>query len=229
MHLITSTKKSFSALELQRQLGHNRYEPVWLMLHKLREVMGKRDEEYQLANVIELDEGFFSTIASDADKDKPLKRGRGSQKKSKVLVMAESIPVDGQTTKKGKPRKVGHIRMIVINDLKSETIKLLVEKNIEEKSIIDTDNSNSYSKFKDIDIEHRPQIIPKDKVNEILPWVHIAISNAKRLLLDIHHDIEPQYLQSYLNEYCYKFNRRYFGDKLFDRLLIACVSYKNNN
>jgi transposase-like protein len=229
MHLITSTKKSFSALELQRQLGHNRYEPVWLMLHKLREVMGKRDEEYQLANVIELDEGFFSTIASDADKDKPLKRGRGSQKKSKVLVMAESIPVDGQTTKKGKPRKVGHIRMIVINDLKAETIKLLVEKNIEEKSIIDTDNSNSYSKFKDIDIEHRPQIIPKDKVNEILPWVHIAISNAKRLLLDIHHDIEPQYLQSYLNEYCYKFNRRYFGDKLFDRLLIACVSYKNNN
>ena len=211
MHLITSTKKSFSALELQRQLGH------------------KRDEEYKLANVIELDEGFFSTIASDADKDKPIKRGRGSQKKSKVLVMAESIPVDGQTTKKGKPRKVGHIRMIVINDLKSETIKLLVEKNIEEKSIIDTDNSNSYSKFKDIDIEHRPQIIPKDKVNEILPWVHIAISNAKRLLLDIHHDIEPQYLQSYLNEYCYKFNRRYFGDKLFDRLLIACVSYKNNN
>lgn len=229
MHLITSTKKSFSALELQRQLGHNRYEPVWLMLHKLREVMGKRDEEYQLTNVIELDEGFFSTIASDADKDKPLKRGRGSQKKSKVLVMVESIPVDGQTTKKGKPRKVGHIRMIVINDLKAETIKLLVKKNIEDNSIIDTDNSNSYSKFKDIDIVHRPQIIPKEKVNEMLPWVHIAIGNAKRLLLDIHHDIEPQYLQSYLNEYCYKFNRRYFGDKLFDRLLIACVSYKNNN
>ena len=35
------------------------------MIHKLREVMGKRDEEYQLANVIELDEGFFSTITSD--------------------------------------------------------------------------------------------------------------------------------------------------------------------
>ena len=229
MHLITSTKKSFSALELQRQLGHNRYEPVWLMLHKLREVMGKRDEEYQLANVIELDEGFFSTITSDEDKNKPLKRGKGSQKKSKVLVMVESIPVVGQTTKNGKQRKVGHIRMIVVNDLKAETIKLLVEKNIEEKSIIDSDNSNSYAKFKDIDIEHRPQIIPKDKVNEMLPWVHIAISNAKLLLLDIHHDIEPQYLQSYLNEYCYKFNRRYFGDKLFDRLLIACVSYKNNN
>ncbi len=57
--------------------------------------------------------------------------------------------------------------------------------------------------------------------------VHIAISNAKRLLLDIHHDVRPQYLQGYLNEFCYKYNRRYFGEKLFYRLLIACVSYKN--
>ena len=61
----------------------------------------------------------------------------------------------------------------------------------------------------------------------MLPWVHIVISNAKRLLLDIYHDVEPQYLQSYLNEFCYMYDRQYFGDKLFDRLLIACVSYKN--
>jgi len=41
MHLLTSTKKSFSAKELQRQLGHKRYQPVWHMAHKLRETMGK--------------------------------------------------------------------------------------------------------------------------------------------------------------------------------------------
>jgi len=227
MHLITSTKKSFSALELQKQLGHNRYEPVWLLLHKLRDVMGQRDKEYKLTGVIELDEGFFSTVTVDSEKDQPLKRGRGSQKKSKVLVMVESVPVEGVKTKKGKQRKVGHIRMLVIDDLKSETIKSVVEVEIAEKSTIDTDSSNSYTKFREIDVEHRPKVIPKEKVNEMLPWVHIAISNAKRLLLDIHHDIEPQHLQSYLNEFCYKFNRRYFGDKLFDRLLIACASYKN--
>jgi len=227
IHLLTSTKKSFSALELQRQLGHNRYEPVWQMLHKLRDVMGRRDLEYQLTDVIELDEGFFSTITDEVEKGKPLKRGKGSQKKSKVLVMVESVPVEGKTTKKGKPRKVGHLRMLVINDLKSDTIKQIVEDNVALKTIIDTDNSNSYVKFKELDVDHRPNIIPKDKVNEMLPWVHIAISNAKRLLLDIHHDIKPEYLQSYLNEFCYKYNRRYFGDKLFDRLLIACASYKN--
>ncbi|MDR0754790.1 MAG: IS1595 family transposase, partial [Prevotellaceae bacterium] len=40
-------------------------------------------------------------------------------------------------------------------------------------------------------------------------------------------DIKPEYLQNYLHEFCYKFNRRYFGEQLFDRLLIAAVSYKN--
>lgn len=227
MHLLTSTRKSFSALELQRQLGHNRYEPVWSMLHKLRDVMGRRDGEYKLAGVIELDEGFFSTITPEDEKDKILKRGRGSQKKSKVLVMVESVPVEGKTTKKGKQRMVGHIKMVVIDNLKANTITPIVESKIARDTVIDSDNSNSYVNLKDIGMEHIPEIIEKEKVNEMLPWVHIAISNAKRLLLDIYHDIEPQYLQSYLNEFCYKYNRRYFGDKLFDRLLIACASYKN--
>jgi len=92
--------------------------------------MGKRDEMYSLSRVIELDEGFFSTETPDDEKKKPLNRGCGSQKMSKVLVMAESQPVEGQITKTGKPRQVGHIKMIVINDLKSATITPLVENNV---------------------------------------------------------------------------------------------------
>lgn len=65
MHLLTSTKKSFSAREIQRQLSHKRYQPIWGMLHKLRQAMGKRDELYQLGGSIELDEGFFSTEVAD--------------------------------------------------------------------------------------------------------------------------------------------------------------------
>ncbi len=63
IHLLTCTKKSFSAVELQRQLGHKRYEPIWLMLHKLRDVMGQRDDLYELTEVVELNEGFFTTEA----------------------------------------------------------------------------------------------------------------------------------------------------------------------
>ncbi len=42
---------------------HKRYEPIWAMLHKLRIVMGLRDEEYILQEEVELDEGFFETVS----------------------------------------------------------------------------------------------------------------------------------------------------------------------
>ena len=227
MHLLTSTKKSFSALELQRQLGHRYYEPIWGMLHKLRLAMGKRDDKYILSGQIELDEGFFSTEVNPDQKDKPLKRGRGSQKKTKVLVMAESKKVEGKTTKKGKPRKVGFIKMVVIQDLKSETITGIVTSSISKESSLITDDSTSYVQLKDVVDDHQAQVIPKEKIGEILPWVHLAISNAKRMLLDIHHKIKPEFLQGYLNEFCYKFNRRYFGEAMFDRLLLVSASSKN--
>lgn len=74
IHLLTATKKSFSASELQRQLGHSTYNPIWAMLHKLRRVMGLRDSMYKLQDVIELDEGFFTTEIEESEKDKPLKK-----------------------------------------------------------------------------------------------------------------------------------------------------------
>lgn len=227
IHLLTSTKKSFSACELQRQLGHSTYNPIWAMLHKLRLAMGKRDAEYTLRSVIELDEGFFSTEIPEEEKSKPLKRGRGSQKKSKVLVMAESIPVEGKVTRGGKPRKVGHIKMFVIDNLKAETTDEKVIRYIKRDSTIDSDDSTSYTNLKNLVEKHRPKVIPKEDVGKVLPWVHIAISNAKRVLLNTFHDIQPEFLQSYLNEYCYMFNQRYFGEMKFDRLMVAAASYKN--
>jgi Zn ribbon nucleic-acid-binding protein/ribosomal protein S8E len=182
MHLLTSTKKSFSAKELQRQLCHKRYQPIWHMAHKLREIMGKRDGEYVLAGRIELDEGYFSTEIPQEKKREALKRGRGSKKKSKVLVMAESEFVE--TPKKGeKPRRVGYLKMKVIEDLKKETINEHVKNLAKKATEIDTDDSNSYVDLKEFVPKHNAQVIPKEKIGEILPWVHIVISNAKRQIL----------------------------------------------
>ena len=130
MHLLTSTKKSFSALELQRQLGHKRYEPVWYMLHKLRAAMGKRDSQYELTEFVEIDKGFFESVDKDSGEsgDNPTKRGRGSQKQSKVLVMVESKPSDKKQKKKHKSaRSCGHVKMIVVNDLKCDTVKPVIK------------------------------------------------------------------------------------------------------
>lgn len=229
IHLLTSTKKSFSSLEMQHQLQHKRYQPIWHMMHKLRDAMGKRDEIYKLSGEIELDEGFFSTDRETKDKDEPLKRGRGSQRKTKVLVMAESQKLEGKDLKNPKkPRRVKHLKMTVIPDLGKETITSEVKDHVEASSKIVSDDSTSYVDLKNTVAEHQPKVVHKKEIGKELPWVHIAISNAKRLFQNTYHHVAPKYMQKYLDEFCYMFNRRYFGEGLFDRLLVACVSAQND-
>ena len=134
MHLITATKKTISAAEMQRQLGHKRYQPIWEMMHKLRSVMGQRDDRYKLSGTIELDEGYF-TIANPLDEGEDLKSGIGSQRQSKVLVMVESE--EAENPKKGqKSRKCGHLKMQVIKDLKTDTFEEETAKGVEPDSTV---------------------------------------------------------------------------------------------
>lgn len=227
MHLITSTKKSISAKEVQRQLGHNRYEPIWAMMHKLRLIMGIRDEDYMLSDTIELDEGFFETVSITRDKEESLKRGRGSQRQTTVLIAVESKKMEDVVPDKPKSgRKVGFIKMKVIDSLKKDDMNEYVDELVVSGSKIDSDGSNSYNDLHK-SYKHQPKVTPKKDASKALPWVHIAISNAKRLLLNTYHRIDDDFLQSYLYEFCYKFNRRYF-DNLFDRVLIASISSRWN-
>jgi hypothetical protein len=102
IELMTLSKKSFSALEMQRMLGHKRYEPIWFLMHKIRRVMSKRDEKYKLKGCIEFDEGFFEWVDNkyvikekengNSQKSTSNKRGRGNERQAKVLVMVESEP-----------------------------------------------------------------------------------------------------------------------------------------
>ena len=224
IHLLTSTKKTFSAKEMQRQLGHKRYQPVWEMMHKLRSVMGERDARYELKDTIELDEGYFG-IADETEDGEKLKRGVGSQRKAKVLVMVESKESD--KPKKGrKKRKCGHIKMKVIPDLKSGTFRQSVEGSVDKSTTVVMDNLASHCGVEEVTGKSERQTVPAKEASKVLPWVHIAISNAKALMRDMYHGVRLEFLQEYLNEFCYKFNRMYFGDGLFDRLVFASITYK---
>lgn len=224
MHLITATKKTISAAEMQRQLGHKRYQPIWEMMHKLRSVMGQRDDKYKLSGTIELDEGYF-TIANPLEDGEELKSGIGSQHQSKVLVMVESEEADNPK-KWQKSRKCGHLKMQVIKDLKADTFEGETNKGIEPDSTIVMDNLRGHTGVEKAVAVSRKQTIPGKEAPKVLPWVHIAITNAKTLFQDMYHGIKKEFLQCYLDEYCYKFNRKYFGDSVFDRLMVAAVSYK---
>jgi len=220
--LMTMTKKGISAAEMQRQLGHKRYEPIWLMMHKLRLVMGMRDDKYDLDGVVELDDAFFKTH-SDEKSDEPTKRGRGSQNQSKVLVMAKVDPQRGRPRKHKKPSSFRYVKMVVIPDSSSYTMNEVVEDYISKGSSVKSDGWRGFSKVKEVTAKHIVKIVPPDEASKALPWVHTMISNAKRNMLGINHKIKDEYLQNYLDEFCYKTNRRYFGFNLFERLMVAAI------
>ena len=146
MYLLTATRRAISSKEIQRQLGRKRYQPVWEMVHKLRDVMGKRDARYNLHGDVEIDEGFFSTETPEAQKNCPLKRGRGSQRKTSVLVMAESsFPDTPSDKKRSTPKIVGHIKMEVIDDLKASTETPRIKQATDGKANATTDGSSTYA------------------------------------------------------------------------------------
>ncbi len=217
MAFMSFSKKGISAKEMQRQLGHSRYESIWSMMHRVRDAMGKRDDLYKLDGMVEFDEGYFDHNVPRGIK---LKRGKGSQKQKNVAVMAESTPLEDIKTGK-KSKQCRYFKMKVLHSHKEEFVNQVVNDNIDFNSVVFSDCSLSYLAISDLVDVHVSEESNPNSVKNTLPWVHIAITNAKRTLLGIYHKVKGAYLQNYLNEFCYKLNRRYFGERLFDRLVLA--------
>lgn len=226
MFLMTATKKGFSSKEIQRQLGLKRYEPVWAMVHKIRKAMGEREDRYTLEGMVEMDEGYF-TIEASPEKHQTQKAGRGSKTKANVMIMAESTPLEYVETGM-KSRHCGYFKAKVLTDHKVEGVNEVVQESIDEKSIVFTDKSTSYVDISEFIELHLTEKSTKETTKDTLKWVHIFISNAKRNFSGNYHKIKRKYLQLYLNEFVYKLNRRYFGENVFDRLVIATISSSGN-
>ena len=219
MFLLTATKRAIFSKEIQRQPGRKRYQPVGEMAYKRRDVTGKRDARYDLHGDVEIDEGFFSAETPEDQKGCPLKRGRGSQRKTSVLVMAgSSFPDIPSNKKRSIPKVVEHIKEF-IDDLKVSTETPKMKQATDRKANVATDGSNTYASLgKDAAVATHKADVMDDRKSKVLTWAHIAISNAERSILDTYHDIKAEFPQLYLNEVCYKFNLRYFGFRLFERL-----------
>jgi hypothetical protein len=117
------------------------------------------------------------------------------------------------------------LEMRVMPNLESKTINMLVKDILNQETEIKTDSLSKYKKLNEGTNQHVSKVIPPEQAVIELPWVHIAISNAKRNLLNNFHHVDDTYLQNNLTEFTYRLNRRYFGEKHFRRLLIAYISF----
>lgn len=213
LYLMMMTKKGYSAKEMQNILGHNRYEPIWLMMHKIRILMGKRDERYSLDGFIELDEGFFAGHRKKGltEQGKPVKE---IDRNEKVLVAVNK-----------NDQGARFLKMTVVNSLSQTDVAYEAQKMIHHSATVITDGRRCYTPLEHLVQEHQVHIIKnKKEVCKTFPWVHIAISNAKQKIKGLHHHVKNEYMQNYLSEFTYRFNRRYFNHRIFERLILAVLT-----
>lgn len=194
MFLMSISKKSFSALEMQHMLGHKRYEPIWAMMHKIRAGMGNRESRYKLDGEIELDDAFMEvvkerTIDPLTGKREKMKRGRGSQRQAKVMVLTKIIsdPETATLTGGKKGRSFRFVKMKVMKTLGSKEIHKELKKSVDKDASIISDGWSGYEKLNTVVKNHQYYQIDSKLADKVLPWVHTMISNAKRSLLGTHH------------------------------------------
>lgn len=180
------------------------------------------DDRYTLEAMIGADEGYFSVEASKVEQNMQ-KAGRGSKTKTNVMLMAESTVLEDVDT--GRiDRQCRYFKAKVLENHKAGDTGRMLKKAIDgEKAIVFSDKSTSYINIADYISMHMTEKSNKETTKETLRRVHIAIGNAK-IDLQKFHKIKRKYLQSYLNGFIYKPNRRYFGERIFDRLIVAAIT-----
>ena len=187
------------------------------MVSRLRRAMGRDDNRYKLRGTVEIDEAFF--------KLEPIKNEHTREHLTPVLVMAES---EESSDKKLKiHRKFGHLKMKVARSISAAELKFLAVKHIEPTAQLRSDGTRNHNYMKSSfrDIFSYVLNNPSDAMR-ILPWAHLSIGGSKNSIRAIYHDVTRDYLQLYLDEYCWKKNNRF--SNLFDRLLVCCVSFVND-
>lgn len=206
IYWVSSDKGGISALRLSKLIGVN-WRTAYDLLKKLRTAMGHQDSLYRLSEIIELDDALVGG-------KKPGKRGRGAEGKTSILVACEN--------KDGKP---GFLSMETVDSVNKQSIQNFASRRIKAEQSVRTDAlpaNNGLSSH----VQHIAKITPPEMANEWLPWVHIAIANLKRFLLGTFHGITQGHLQDYLNEFCYRFNRRFWEAEIPNRLLRLCLAHR---
>lgn len=202
---VVSQKHGASALGLSHALGLSSHKTIAEALRKLRRAMVRPNRE-RLAGLIEADEIIIGGV-------RPRSPGRSRNTKVLVLVAVEDKGDNG----------IGRIRLSIIPDASATSLERALRTMIEPRCPIRTDGWRGYQRLQSLGYDHR---IIKQKDTEpgadTTPLVHRISSLLKRWLLSTHQgSVRPTHLQQYLNEFTFRFNRRYSRSRglLFHRLL----------
>lgn len=204
IYLVAHDKRGKSALSLSVVLDLN-YRTALRLLRKIREAMKERDSLYMLSGVVEMDDAYFGSPSKG-------KNGRGTDKAKAVIALSKDA--------EDRPQ---YLRIQVVNRMTIDEVKSVVKQCVKPGSKIVSDGHASYKPLAKEGYIHEAKVFYKEDEEEFLKSLHKVISNVKAYILGTYHGLGATYIQSYFDEFCFRFNRRFNPNEIFDRLLNACA------
>ncbi len=207
---VTTAKNGMSAKTLERTLGTS-YRVAWMMLHRFRVAM-VRSERERLRGDVEIDETFVGGVKKGG------KRGRGAKKC--IVVIALEVQ---------HPKGFGRVRMSYVADASAASLVPFVRQVVAPGSVLLTDAWGGYNPLSRHGYKRKKIVLSDsgDPAHVSMPGVHRVASLLKRWILGTHQgSVDSEHLQSYLEEFTFRFNRRTSRSRglVFHRLLEQAVA-----
>ena len=197
IYRMASTRCGISAKQIEREMGVT-YKTAWRMFRQIRSLLGEDIEK--LGDEVEVDETYIGGKRKG-------KRGRGATGKSKVV---------------GAAQRNGKVVAKVIPDVKRHTLVPFVTHRVARNAALYTDEFPSYDYMAGFGYDHK-RIKHRLKVyvsgNIHTNTIEGFWSLVKRGITGVYHSVSPQYLQSYVNEYAFRYNYRKAETPMFKLFL----------
>jgi hypothetical protein len=204
-YLMATHSNGISALQLQQQLALGSNKTAWLLCAKLRASM-VAPERNPLSGLVEGDE---TEIACRSKKDPPT-GGGGRSHQGKILVVGAVEVQDGGAGP-------GRIRLQQVPDYAAASLHPFLVANLAPGATAKTDGWSGYPGAPGVN--HDPHTVGKMAAHIVLPWAHRVFSNLKTWALGVYHGLRREHLQSDLDEFVFRFNRRHHRHASFRSLL----------
>ena len=198
-------KKGISALQFQKDTGVGSYQTAWMLLHKLRSGLTALPAPL-LKGDVEADETYIGGYRAG-------RNGRGAGKAGVAIVVER------------RGRTAGSARLAVIPRATTAVLTSFVQRAIRpQETRVHTDAWGAYKALGKLGIDHRPRKGGHGRqAIDGLPWAHTVFGNLKTWLRGTFHGVSPKPLQSSLDGFVFRFDRRWQEAELFPRVLQCAI------
>jgi transposase len=206
MYQMGSTRCGISAKQIQRETGVT-YKTAWRMFRQIRSLLSEPDMQLE-GSLIEADESYFGGKRKNKHGSRGM-RGRDNDEKTPVFGMVE---------------RGGKVLAYVTPDAKASTIFPIIAERIMPQSTVYTDEYSIYDRlglhancYQHKRIQHAQKIYVVGDVHT--QTIEGFWSLTKNGIRGVYHPVSRKYLQTYLNEYGFRYNRRDQGNLIFTSIL----------